>query len=81
MFINSTSSTAPIFNMKFHNPSVNADQYCNFNQSYGTTSGSLKTIQTCNMTVGQSAYFQVSSGSITLFLGNGNTNLTITKLY
>jgi len=82
MFFGSTSTTAPVGRyIQFLNPTVTSPLYCNFNQAYVTTEGSLKTIQSCYMTTGQTAWFRVGSGTISIMVGNNYSNLTITKLH
>lgn len=82
MFFGSTSTTAPVGRyIQFLNPTVTSPLYCNFNQAYVTTEGSLKTIQSCYMTAGQTAWFRVGSGTISIMVGNNYSNLTITKLH
>ena len=82
LFFNSTSSTAPLGRyVQFISPAPSSSQFCNFNQAYTSTEGAMTTIKSCYMNAGQTAYFKVSTGSITIYVGNGYSNLTIIKLH
>ena len=82
LFFNSTSSTAPLGRyVQFLSPAPSSSQFCNFNQAYTTTEGAMTTIKSCYMTAGQTAYFKVSTGTITIYVGNGYSNLSITKMH